>query len=164
MNVRASSVRQSEPRGPMLLTSFAGLILTILPLPHWLDIARPGFLVLTVLYWSVAAPRAGGLTLGFASGLALDVFRGAVLGQHALALTAVCYVAVREHQRIRSKPAFQQALIVLAALGVYEFILFAIDGWSGHPLTSPLRWVQVVTGAIVWPLVAAILERTHSPR
>jgi rod shape-determining protein MreD len=159
-----SSVRRSEPRRQVLVSSLAALVLSILPLPHWLDIARPSFLTLTVLYWSIASPQAGGLTLGFASGLALDVFRGAVLGQHALALTTITYVAVREHQRIRSKPLFQQALIVLAALAVYEFILFAIDGWSGHPLTSPLRWIHVATGALFWPLVAAMLTRTHSPR
>lgn len=158
------NVRHVEPRGRMLFTAFIGLILTILPLPQWLAILRPAFLVLTVLYWSIATPRAGGLALGFASGLTLDVFRGAVLGQHALALTTITYVAVREHQKIRSKPAFQQMLIILGALIVYEFILFAIDGWSGHPMTSPLRWVHAATGALVWPLTTALLERTYTPR
>ena len=158
------NARLGEPRGRMLLTSFLALILSVLPLPGWLEIARPAFLVLTVLYWSIAAPRAGGLALGFAAGLALDVFQGAVLGQHALALTVITYIAVREHQKIRSKPAFQQALIVFGALVVYEFIVFAIDGWSGHPLTSPLRWVHTASGAILWPLATAVLERSHTPR
>ena len=72
--------------------------------------------MLTVLYWSVNAPRTGGIALGFFAGLALDVFQGPVLGEHALALALVTYIAVREHQRIRSKPAIQQALIVFAAL------------------------------------------------
>jgi rod shape-determining protein MreD len=148
----------------MLITSFVALILSVLPLPGWLEIARPAFLVLTVLYWSIAAPRAGGLALGFAAGLALDVFQGAVLGQHALALTVITYIAVREHQKIRSKPAFQQALIVFGALVVYEFIVFAIDGWSGHPVTSPVRWIHTVSGAILWPLATAVLERSHTPR
>ena len=88
--------------------------LTVVPLPAWLDSCGPPFLVLTVLYWSIAAPRAAGSALGFFAGLALDVFQGAVLGQHALALSLITYIAVREHQKIRSKPAFQQALIVLA--------------------------------------------------
>jgi rod shape-determining protein MreD len=158
------SARPVEPRGRVVLTAFVALILTVLPLPEWLAIVRPAFLVLTVLYWSIAAPRAGGLTLGFASGLTLDVFRGAVLGQHALALTTITYVVVREHQRIRSKPAFQQSLIVLAVLAVYEFIVFAIDGWSGHQVGNPLRWVHVATGALVWPLATALLERSHTPR
>jgi rod shape-determining protein MreD len=144
-------------RGRIVLTAFLALLLTVLPLPPWLDVPRPAFLVLAVLFWSVNAPRTGGIALGFFAGLMLDVFQGPVLGQHALALTLVTYIAVREHQRIRSKPAFQQALIVFAALAVYEFVLFAIDGWSGHPVTSQLRWVHTVTGALIWPPMAAIL-------
>jgi rod shape-determining protein MreD len=141
----------------ILLSVLATLVLTVLPLPPWLDVLRPPFLVLAVLFWSVNAPRTGGIALGFFAGLTLDVFQGPILGQHALALALVSYIAVREHQRIRSKPHFQQALIVFAALAVYEFVVFAIDGWSGHPVTTPLRWVHTVTGALIWPPLAAIL-------
>lgn len=158
------SARGREPRGTVVMTALIGLVLTVLPLPSWLTVLRPAFLVMTVLYWSIAAPRAGGLALGFVAGIALDVFRGAVLGQHALATTLIAYIAVREHQKIRSKPAFQQSLIVFGALVVYEFVVFAIDGWSGHPVTTPLRWVHTVTGAALWPLAIAVLERSHHPR
>jgi rod shape-determining protein MreD len=146
-----------DSRGRLLLSVLVALILTVLPLPPWLDVLRPAFLVLTVLFWSVNAPRTGGLALGFFAGLMLDVFQGPVLGEHALALSLVTYIAVREHQRIRSKPAIQQALIVFAALIVYEIVLFMIDGWTGRPVTSPLRWVHTVTGALIWPPTAAIL-------
>jgi rod shape-determining protein MreD len=148
-------------RTRMIVTAAIGLILTVLPLPPWLAIARPGFLVLTVLYYSIAAPRVGGIALAFFSGLLLDVFQGPVLGEHALALSLVAYVVVREHQKIRSKPAFQQSLIVFAALVTYEFILFAIDGWTGHPITNPLRWTHTVSGAILWAPVAAVLAATN---
>ena len=147
----------ADSRTRLLLTALVALILTVLPLPRWLDVVRPAFLVLTVLYWSVNAPRAGGLAIGFFAGLMLDVFQGPVLGEHALALSLVTYIAVREHQRIRSKPAIQQALIVFPALMLYELVLFMIDGWSGHPVTSPLRWVHTVSGALIWPPAAAIL-------
>ena len=146
----------SRPR--LLLSALVALILTVLPLPRWLDVVRPAFLVLTVLYWSVNAPRAGGLAIGFFAGLMLDVFQGPVLGEHALALSLITYIAVREHQRIRFKPAIQQALIVFAALMMYEVVLFMIDGWTGHPVTSPLRWVHTLSGALIWPPVAAILS------
>ena len=148
----------TQVRMRMALTALLALVLTVLPLPVWLDVLRPAFLVLTVLYWSINAPRAGGIGLGFACGLMLDVFQGPVLGEHALALAIVAYIAGREHQRIRSKPAFQQSLLVLAALVFYEFVLFAIDGWTGHPVTSPLRWLHCLTGALVWPPVAAVLS------
>src|SRR5579871_5710405 len=125
----------------MIFTVLVALMLTVLPLPTWLDVLRPAFLVLTVLCWSM-----------------LDVFQGPVLGEHALALAVISYIAVREHQRIRSKPAFQQSLLVFAALIVYELVLFAIDGWTGHPVTSPLRWLHTLSGAIIWPLAAALLS------
>ena len=157
-------IARGESFGGLLLTVLVALILSVLPLPHVLAPARPAFLVLTVLYWSVAAPRLGGISLGFFSGLILDLFRGAVLGQNALALSAVSYIFVREHQKIRLKPAFQQALIVFGALVVYEFILFAIDGWSGHPVTSPWRWLHTLIGAIIWPLVSAVLDRSRGAR
>jgi rod shape-determining protein MreD len=142
----------------MMFTALIALILTVLPLPLWLDVLRPPFLVLTVLYWSINMPRAGGIGLGFICGLLLDVFQGPVLGEHALALSLIAYIVVREHQRIRSKPAFQQSLIVLTALIAYEFVAFAIDGWTGHPVTSPLRWLHALSGAIVWPPAAALLS------
>ena len=148
---------RAEGHGRLLLSAFVALVLTVLPLPPWLEVLRPAFLVLAVLYWSVNAPRTGGIALGFFAGLALDVFQGPVLGEHALALSLVTYIAVREHQRIRSKPAIQQALIVFAALVVYEVVLFMIDGWTGHAVTTALRWVHTVTGALIWPPAAAIL-------
>lgn len=147
-----------DSRTRLLLSALVALILTVLPLPWWLEVVRPAFLVLTVIYWSVNAPRAGGLAIGFFAGLMLDVFQGPVLGEHALALSLITYIAVREHQRIRSKPAIQQALIVLAALVMYEVVLFMIDGWTGHPVTSPLRWVHTLSGALIWPAAAAILS------
>jgi rod shape-determining protein MreD len=147
-----------DSRSRLLLSTLVALILTVLPLPPWLDVVRPDFLVLTVLFWSVYAPRTGGIALGFFAGLVLDVFQGPVLGEHALALTLVTYMAVREHQRVRSKPAIQQAMFVLVALILYEVVLFMIDGWTGHPVTSPLRWVHTLTGALIWPPAAALLS------
>ena len=125
----------AQVRVRMVLTALVALMLTVLPLPTWLDVLRPAFLVLTVLYWSITTPRAGGIGLGFLGGLLLDVFQGPVLGEHALALALVAYIAVREHQRIRSKPAFQQSLMVFAALVVLRVRAVRdrrLDRPSGH--------------------------------
>jgi len=155
------SARMSEPWGRAILSSIVALIFTALPLPPPYDSFRPQLLVLVVFYWSIATPRAGGLTLGFAAGLALDIFQGPVIGQHALAMSLITYIAVREHQKIRSKPYFQQSLIALVILFLYEFVVFSIDGWSGHPITSPERWLHIATGAVIWPPLAALLDHTH---
>jgi rod shape-determining protein MreD len=149
------------PRGRMLFGALIALVLTVLPMPFppWGDLIRPSFLILTVLYWAIAAPRAGGVGLGWFSGLMLDVFEGPVLGEHALVLALAAYIAAREHQRIRSKPLFQQSLIILVILAFYEGLVLLIDGYTGHPLTSPLRWIHCVTGALIWAPVATLLAQ-----
>ena len=110
-----------------------------------------------VLYWSVDAPRTGGIALGFFAGLALDVSRARCWASTRSRWRSSPTSAVREHQSIRSKPAIQQAMFVLLALVIYELVLFMIDGWTGHPVTSRLRWVHAVTGALIWPPAAALL-------
>ena len=54
--------------------------------------------------------------------------------------------------------------MVFAALMVYEFLLWVIDGWSGHALSTPTRWVHTLTGGLIWPVVAGVLGRFHSTR
>jgi cell shape-determining protein MreD len=81
-----------------------------------------------------------------------------------LALSLLTYLAVRLHLLTRAKPIFEQGLFVLIALSVYESVLWAIDGWSGHQAGSWTRWVHIFTGAMVWPIIAGLLGRLHSPR
>jgi len=145
-------------------TALAALLLMLAPLPTWLAVLRPPLLILVVLYWSTMTPGTGGIFIGFLSGMLLDLLQGSQLGQHALALSLVTYLAVRLHLITRAKPIFEQSLLVLLALLLYELVLWAIDGWSGHPLNSVLRWLPPFTGAALWPVIAGLLGRTHSPR
>jgi rod shape-determining protein MreD len=156
-------VSAAYPRMTILTTSIIALVLTVAPLPTWGAIVRPAFLVLTVIYWSIMIPRVG-LMLAFVGGLAIDVFQGSLLGEHALALAFVSYLGIRLNLLVRAKPLFEQSLFVFAALMVYEFLLWVIDGWSGHPLSTPTRWVHTLTGGLIWPLVVGILGRFQPTR
>jgi rod shape-determining protein MreD len=155
------------PRESLVLiycTAVLALMLTVAPLPNYAAVVRPAFLALIVLYWSTMAPQAGGILLGFVFGLLLDVIKGAQLGQHALAMSFLAFLAIRLHLLTRAKPIFQQSLFVLVALVMYETLLWAIDGWSGRPMNSPTRWVHALTGAVMWPVIVGLLGRTHSVR
>ena len=151
------------PRLTIFTTSLIALLLTVAPLPTWGAIVRPAFLVLTVLYWSIMIPRVG-LMLAFFGGIAIDVFQGSLLGEHALSLTIVSYLGIRLNLLVRAKPLFEQSLFVFAALMVYEFILWIVDGWSQHSLNTPARWVHTLTGGLIWPLVVGILGRFQPTR
>ena len=151
---------------PLLVyvTALIALMLTVMPLPQVLSAFWPNLLVLVVLYWSVMMPQAGGILIGFLGGLCIDVLTGAQLGQHALAFSLLCYIAIRLHLLLRAKPLFEQALFVLIGLLVYEALLWAIDGFSSQSTGTWTRWAHVVTGAAIWPVVAGLLGRLHAPR
>jgi rod shape-determining protein MreD len=104
------------------------------------------------------------MLLGFLAGLALDVLGGSQLGQHAFAMSLLTYLALKLHLLMRAKPLFEQAMFVFVALLLYEFTLWAIDGFSGQRNSSWTRWVHVPVGTLLWPVVVGILGRLHSPR
>ncbi|HUX72929.1 MAG TPA: rod shape-determining protein MreD [Steroidobacteraceae bacterium] len=148
-------------RTPIALSALAALTIAIVPLPSVLDVLRPDFLVLVVLYWSIEAPRIGGLTLAFTAGLALDLLNGVVLGEHALALTLTAAWTTHLRLRLRVFSMLQQSLTIFALLTGYQFILFWVDGATGYPLTSMARWLAPVIDALVWPLMVGTLSRLH---
>lgn len=148
-------------RLPMALSALVALALAILPLPAALQAFRPDFLVLVVLYWSIESPRAGGITLAFFSGLALDVIHGVVLGQHALALTLMAGWATHLRLRLRVFSVLSQCLTIFALLTGYQFVLFWVDGATGNPVTTFGRWLAPVIGALLWPLLVGTLSRLH---
>jgi rod shape-determining protein MreD len=150
--------RDLDPRRlPMVITMIIGLLLSVIPLPQWLSVARPDFLAIVVLYWSIMNPRVGGLTLAFLAGLVLDVMKGIVLGEHALALCLATAIAIKLHLRIRVFPIWHQAATLFMLLVVYQFVLFWVDGQSGHAVTAAARWLPAVTGAAMWPVFVGLL-------
>jgi rod shape-determining protein MreD len=146
-------------------TTLIALVLTLLPVPQQVSMLWPNLLVLAVLYWSTMAPLAGGMLLGFAAGLTLDVLvSNAQLGQHAFALSLLTYLALKLHLLTRAKPLFEQAIFVFFAMLLYEATLWAIDGFSGHTTSGWTRWVHVPIGTLLWPVVVGVLGRLHAPR
>jgi len=142
----------------------AALAATVVPLPEWLEILRPDFVALTLLWFCLLSPRMTGLFHAWGAGLALDAFRGVLLGQHALALVVIVFVASKLRLQIRAFPPLQQTAVILALLWLNEFLLFWIDGVSGHPITDWRRWIAVPAGAACWPLITSLYARVAARR
>ena len=157
--------RRSSLGWPRIIAlTLAALVATILPLPGWLEIVRPDFVALTVLWFCLLSPRMTGLFHAWGAGLALDAFRGVLLGQHALALIVITYVATKLRLQVRAFPPLQQTAVILALLWINEFLLFWIDGVSGHPITDWRRWLAVPVGAACWPLITSLYARFAARR
>ena len=138
--------------GWVIVVSFvAALVLTILPLPDWLQVLWPEWGALVLLYWCLALPERISVGTAWVVGLLLDVLHGSLLGQHALAMTVIAYLTVNLHQRIRLYPLWQQALTVLMLLALYQLLLMWFDGIIGQPTKPWTYWLPPLTGMLLWP-------------
>lgn len=153
------NAERTAPRPLLYASAIVALLLSVLPLPAFLEKLRPDFLLLVVLWFALMAPRAGGLLFAWFAGLALDAFRGVVLGEHAFAFLIVAYVTHRLHLRVRMFSLLQQSLFVFSQLALYQFVLFSIDGFTGHPVTDWTRWLPVITGTLLWPVLMGFMGR-----
>lgn len=140
------------------------LAASVVPLPDVIELFRPDFVALTVLWFCLLSPRLLGLTYAWGAGLALDGFKGVLLGQHALTLTIIAYLASKLRLQVRAFPPLQQSAVILALLWLHEFLLFWLDGVAGHPVTDWRRWLSVPVSAACWPLVTAFYARFASRR
>lgn len=146
------------------ISVLTALALTIVPLPEWLRPLRPSWLALVMIYWIISEPRRVGLLTAWFGGLLLDTLRGALLGEHALALTLLGFVTLQFHLRIRVFPMGQQVATVFMLMTIYEFVLFWVDGVSGPAGGNWLRWLSVISSAAAWPIVSAVMHSVHSPK
>lgn len=137
------------------ITVALGLVLAIVPLPDWLAPLRPDVALLAVIYWILTSPRIAGLGYAWLAGLFLDVLRGMTLGQHALAFVLVAFLAHRLQLRMRMFPILHQAATVMGLLALYHFVIFWTDGLTGHGYTGSDRWLPVLSGGLLWPLIVA---------
>jgi rod shape-determining protein MreD len=154
--VSASGAHQGY--GLVVASIAVSLILTILPMPAWAAELRPQWLALTVIYWSLAQPERVGVFWAFGTGLLLDVVSGTVLGQNALSLSVVAYLAVELHQRIRIFPIWQQAVSVWMLLLVERLLTVWVLGATGAPTPTLWYWVPSFVGMLLWPWLSAVLS------
>jgi rod shape-determining protein MreD len=145
--------------GLIVATTFVvALLLSMLPGPEWAERFRPDWVALVLIYWCMATPGRVGVGIGWLVGLVLDVLYGSVLGQHALAMAVVAYVAHRLHLQMRMFPRWQQAATVLILLMINQILVLWIKGVLGE---APTLWPSLTSsmvGMVIWPLVFIILR------
>ncbi|HEC19699.1 MAG TPA: rod shape-determining protein MreD [Gammaproteobacteria bacterium] len=142
----------------LLLTFIGALMLQMLPLPEWAQPLRPDWVALVLIYWCIALPDRVGVGIGWLAGLMLDVAHGALLGQNALALAVVAYLAIRLHQRIRVFPLWQQAVSALLLVTLHLMLVLWLKGATGQSAETWAYWLPALTSMLLWPPTFLILR------
>ena len=140
------------------LSLVVALILMILPLPDWVQIYRPNWVALVLIYWSMALPKRVGLWFAFFTGIILDTSQGTLLGQHTLALVIIIFVNMNFYQRIRVLALAQQAVYVFALLLINQVIVAWVEGIMGRPTPLLSFFGAPLVGMLIWPWVFVVLR------
>lgn len=134
------------------------LLSMLVPLPDVLAPFKPYWPALVLLYWSLEAGDRVTLGLAFAMGVAADLLDGVLLGEQALRLTALVFIALRFRSRLRFFPMWQQTAAVLALLVNDRILLTIVRVFAGDPLPPASWWISPFVGAALWPFVFLLLD------
>lgn len=141
------------------LSLLFALILAIIPLPGWAELARPEWVLLVLLYWCLALPTRVGVGISWLTGLGVDVLTGSLLGEHGLGYALAAYIVVKLHQRIRVYPEWQQAGVLLLLLLLNQLTSLWVLGVTGRaPDALFAYFLPSVVGMLLWPFLLLFLR------
>lgn len=117
----------------------------------------PDLLALVLVFWSVHQPLRVGIVAAFVFGLAMDVHETGLLGQHALAYTALSYFAITIHRRLLWFSVPSQALQVLPLFVAAHAIQLAVRMMAGGTFPGMSVLLAPVIESLLWPLMSIVL-------
>jgi rod shape-determining protein MreD len=135
------------------------LLLMLVPLPHVLEPFKPYWPALVLLYWALESGDARiNLGLAFVLGVCADMLNGVLLGEQALRLCVLAFIALRFRSRLRFFPMWQQTLAVLALLVNDRFLLLIVRAFAGEATPPALWWASPFVSAALWPFLFLLLD------
>lgn len=144
--------------GIVLLTFAVALLLAIFPLPADMAWARPEWVGMVLIYWTIALPERIGLWTAFLAGLLVDGVAGTLLGQHAFALSLISWAVLLTYQRLRMFAAWQQAFFVFVLIGMHQLLIHWLQSLQGIATPSLKFLLPAATSALMWPWLMIFLR------
>jgi rod shape-determining protein MreD len=140
-------------------TLVLALLLTLLPLPNWAAMFRPAWVELVLIYWAMSLPASVGLFTACIFGLIVDIALGSLLGQHALGLSLVAYIVLKNYQRLRLYPLIQQGVIIMLILMIEQLLYLWIYGITNRaPHNTLTLFIPPITSMALWPWLFVLMH------
>lgn len=145
------------PANPLFIAFTLILALVFDMVPIGRVPAMPDLLSVVLVFWGVHQPRRVGVFWAFAFGLLIDVHHGALLGQHALAYSALSFGAIALHRRLTWFKLPTQAMHVLPLFALAHLLSLAVrlivgGMWPGWGLL-----LAPFIEALLWPVASIVL-------
>ncbi len=151
---------KTESKGTFVIAlSFAvAMFMNILPLPTVINIFKPDWVALVLIYWVMAIPNRVGVLVGWTVGLFVDVLYGTLFGIHALTFALVAYLIQVTYHRLRLFPRWKQAINIAVVIGIHMLLGLILRGFF-QPVSSNFDyWLPLIGALLFWPWVFILLR------
>lgn len=132
-----------------------------MPLPLSVDVFRPDWVLVVLLYWALALPSRVNVISAWLMGFLLDVLLGTVLGVHAAAMAIAVYIAADNYQKIRNFSVWQQALIVGILAALYHLVVFWLQRLLTDVVFLPSYLYPTLINMVLWPWIFLLLRKVR---
>jgi len=153
-------------RSAMSLPASLGLIffsfvfaylLSVLPWSGAWLLARPDFVLLVLLFWSLHEPRAIGQGMAFALGLLMDVSDSMLLGQHAFAYVIGVFGVQVLRNRILTFTLPEQTLHILGITFATSAVMLLLNLLLGADFPGAAFLISPAVTGMLWAPVNWVL-------
>jgi len=145
----------------ILLSLLLAIIGSIMPMPLDVDAFRPDWVLIVLIYWSLALPNRVNVLTAWVMGFILDVLLGSTLGVHAAAMALSVYIAAVNYQKIRNFSLWQQALVIGVLAALYHLLVFWMQRLLTDVVFLPSYLYPVITSIILWPWMFLLLRKVR---
>jgi rod shape-determining protein MreD len=153
-------------RGAMSLPASLGLIFfsfvvaylfSVLPWSGAWLLARPDFILLVLMFWSLHEPRAIGQGMAFALGLLVDVSDSMLLGQHAFAYVIAVFGVQVLRNRILTFTLPEQTLHILGITFTASAVMLLLNLLLGANFPGAAYFISPAATGLLWAPVNWVL-------
>jgi rod shape-determining protein MreD len=145
------------PANPIFIWGSLLLALLANMLPLGRTAWMPDIVAVVLVFWSVHQPQRVGIGVAFFFGLLMDVHQAALLGQHALAYTALSFLAITIHRRLLWFSVPSQAVQVLPLFAAAHAIELALRMITGGVFPGLYILLAPLIESVLWPVISVVL-------
>lgn len=134
-------------------------VLEIMPWPIGFQGLRPTWVVLVLIYWSLALPNKVSVGTAFVAGIVWDLILGSILGIHALILSIAIYFIAKHHLLLRNLSLWLQSLLVIVYIIAIRFAIFLIELLLHSAEFNPQEILVAIISGVLWPWVFLLMRQ-----
>ena len=141
------------------ISIFFALVMALMPLPISFEPYRPDWVLMVLMYWSLAVPHRLNIGTAWVVGLLMDLASGSPLGVNSLPYSVCIFITASNFQKIRNFSLWQQSILIALFLTLYHLMQFWLNHFLMGVYFSPHYMWPVLTGMLCWWWIFLILRK-----